>query len=134
MTKVSVIIPVYNVEKYLTRCLQSVCGQTMKDIEIICVNDGSTDNLFPIVSEICFRLYKSILSLKNKDIVANIRKSGRKLGRPFNSKNGLVAIDDRADEIFALKARGLTNLQIAVQIGCGTTTLYNFYKRHKGAQ
>lgn len=51
MTKVSVIIPVYNVEKYLTRCLQSVCGQTMKDIEIICVNDGSTDRSLQILQE-----------------------------------------------------------------------------------
>ena len=51
MPKVSVIIPVYNVEKYLTRCLQSVCGQTMKDIEIICVNDGSTDNSAHILAE-----------------------------------------------------------------------------------
>ena len=44
MLKVSVIIPVYNVEKYLTECLDSICGQTLRDIEIICVNDGSTDN------------------------------------------------------------------------------------------
>lgn len=44
MKKVSVIIPVYNSEKYLEQCLKSAMAQTMKDIEIICVNDGSTDN------------------------------------------------------------------------------------------
>ena len=43
LAKVSVIIPIYNVEKYLRECLDSVINQTLKDIEIICVNDGSTD-------------------------------------------------------------------------------------------
>ena len=41
MPKVSVIIPIYNVEKYLERCLKSVINQSLKDLEIICVNDGS---------------------------------------------------------------------------------------------
>ena len=44
MCKVSVIVPVYNVEPYLEECLRSLLGQTLTDIEIICVNDGSTDN------------------------------------------------------------------------------------------
>lgn len=44
MPKISVVIPVYNVEKYLRECLDSVCAQTMTDIEIICVDDGSTDS------------------------------------------------------------------------------------------
>ena len=41
--KVSVIVPVYNVKKYLAKCLDSIIAQTLKDIEIICVNDSSTD-------------------------------------------------------------------------------------------
>jgi glycosyltransferase involved in cell wall biosynthesis len=43
MPKISVIIPVYNTAPYLLRCLDSVCGQTLRDLEIVCVNDGSTD-------------------------------------------------------------------------------------------
>lgn len=43
MIKVTIIIPVYNVENYLNRCLQSVVGQTVPEIEILCIDDGSTD-------------------------------------------------------------------------------------------
>ena len=41
---ISIIVPVYNVEKYLERCVNSIINQTYKNIEIILVNDGSTDN------------------------------------------------------------------------------------------
>ena len=47
--QVSIIIPVYNTEKYLNECLDSIIAQTFKDIEIICVNDGSTDNSLKIL-------------------------------------------------------------------------------------
>lgn len=49
MPVISVIVPVYNVEKYLERCLDSIINQTLKDVEIICVNDGSTDNSINIL-------------------------------------------------------------------------------------
>ena len=51
MTKVSIIIPVYNVEQYLDRCLSSVLNQTYKDLEMILVNDGSTDKSGTICEE-----------------------------------------------------------------------------------
>lgn len=51
MIKISIIIAVYNVEKYLRECLDSVVNQTFKDIEIICVNDGSQDNCLKILKE-----------------------------------------------------------------------------------
>lgn len=53
--KVSVIIPVYNTEQYLRQCLDSVTQQTLKEIEIICVNDGSTDNSLKILQEYAAR-------------------------------------------------------------------------------
>ena len=44
MPKVSVVVPCYNVEKYLNECIDSILNQTLQDIEVICVNDGSTDS------------------------------------------------------------------------------------------
>ena len=51
MPKISIIIPVYNSEKYLRECLTSIEDQTLKDIEIICVDDGSNDNSINILKE-----------------------------------------------------------------------------------
>ncbi len=51
MAKVSIIVPVYNVEKYIARCLESLVNQTLKDIEIVLVNDGSTDNSQAIIEQ-----------------------------------------------------------------------------------
>lgn len=47
--KISVIVPVYNVQDYLAACLESLCGQTLKELEIIVVNDGSTDGSVQII-------------------------------------------------------------------------------------
>lgn len=51
MVEISVVIPVYNVEEFLGECLDSIVNQTFKDIEIICVNDGSPDNSLEILKE-----------------------------------------------------------------------------------
>lgn len=49
--RVSVIVPCYNVEKYLPRCLDSLVGQTLEDIEVICINDGSPDHCIDILRD-----------------------------------------------------------------------------------
>lgn len=72
--KVSVIIPVYNVDRYLRECLDSVVNQTLKDIEIICVNDGSTDGSLGILQE-----YAS-----QDDRIAVISKSNAGYGAAMN--------------------------------------------------
>ena len=51
MVKVSVIIPVFNVEKYLKECIESISNQSLEDIEIICIDDGSTDNSLNILND-----------------------------------------------------------------------------------
>lgn len=49
--KVSVVIPVYNAEKYIRECLESIISQSLQDLEIICVNDGSIDGSMDILKE-----------------------------------------------------------------------------------
>ena len=51
MCKVSIIVPVYNVEKYLERCLDSLINQSFHDIEILAINDGSTDRSLEILKK-----------------------------------------------------------------------------------
>ena len=55
MPKVSVIVPVYNVEKYLSSCIDSILQQTLQDIEVICVDDGSTDSSGSILDTYALR-------------------------------------------------------------------------------
>lgn len=55
MPKVSIVVPVYNPGKYLYKCLDSLCGQTLEDIEIICVNDCSPDDSIKVLEEYASR-------------------------------------------------------------------------------
>ena len=53
--KISIIVPVYNVEQYLERCVESLMNQSYKNIEILLINDGSTDNSGKLCDEIAKR-------------------------------------------------------------------------------
>ncbi len=65
MSKISIVVPVYNVENYLSRCLNSLLNQTLKDIDIICVNDGSTDGSVEILKD--FANKDSRIKIINKE-------------------------------------------------------------------
>lgn len=76
MPKVSVVIPVYNTEKYLCQCLNSVMNQTLADIEIICINDGSTDSCPRILDEYSRKDSRiKVIHKRNEGLVA-ARKAG----------------------------------------------------------
>ena len=67
MPKVSVIVPIYNVEKYLEKCIKSLVNQTLEDIQIILVNDGSTDNSGNIAKEYAQKYSNKILYLEKEN-------------------------------------------------------------------
>lgn len=78
MPQVSIILPVYNVEKYLEQCLDSIIKQTFKDFECICVNDGSSDNSLSILEEYAKKDKRiKIISQENKG-VSGARNTGLK--------------------------------------------------------
>jgi glycosyltransferase involved in cell wall biosynthesis len=74
--KVSVIIPVYNMEGYLRECIDSVINQTYRDIEIICVNDGSTDGSSSILEEYASKDNRIILINKRNGGLSSARNAG----------------------------------------------------------
>jgi glycosyltransferase involved in cell wall biosynthesis len=79
--RVSVVIPVYNAEKYLAQCLDSILHQTLKEIEIICVDDGSTDKSLEILKEYAQR-DKRITILGQKNLYAGVaRNAGLSVAR-----------------------------------------------------
>lgn len=69
--KFSIVIPVYNVEKYLEQCLQSVKNQAFTDFEVICINDGSTDDSLKIIQDLsCADLQLKIINQENAGLSA----------------------------------------------------------------
>ncbi|MBO8433782.1 MAG: glycosyltransferase family 2 protein [Tyzzerella sp.] len=95
--EVSLIIPVYNVEKYIDKCLKSAVNQTFKDMEIIIVNDGSTDNSIEIVNRY-IKKYDNIklISQENKGL-----SSARNVGIKESSGNYIAFAD--SDDYFSKK-------------------------------
>ena len=90
--KISVVMPVYNVEKFLRECLDSVTAQSLKEIEIICVDDGSTDNSLEILREYA-RKDKRITLLKQKNA-----GSGKARNNAIdNAKGEFIAFMDSDD-------------------------------------
>lgn len=93
--KVSIVIPIYNVEKYLRQCLDSVVNQTLTDIEIICVNDGSKDSSPDIIEEYVAR------DSRVKAIHKENSGYGNSMNRGFDMATGeyigIVESDDYAE-------------------------------------
>ena len=93
--RVSVIIPIYNTEKFLSRCLDSIINQTLEDIEIICINDGSTDNSLKILNQYAKKDKRIKIVDKNNEGQATARNIGIDMAQ--GEFIGFVDSDDWVD-------------------------------------
>ncbi len=122
MIKVSVIVPVYNVEKYISKCLDSLVNQTFKNFEIIIVNDGSTDNSEKIIQEY----------LKNNKNMSyfKIKNSGQAVARNLGikkSKGNLITFVDSDDYIDSYMLEKLYDNMKATNSDISICNLYKVY-------
>ena len=74
--KISVIVPVYNTEKYLRQCLDSILSQTLQELEVICIDDGSTDSSPAILDAFCRKDSRVRVLHKENDGLGAARNSG----------------------------------------------------------
>lgn len=98
MTKVSIIVPVYNVEKYLSECLDSLISQTLSDIEIICINDGSKDSSLEILEKYAQKDKRIVVINQENSGVSTARNTGMKCAN--GEYIGFIDSDDWIDSDF----------------------------------
>ena len=79
MKKISIVIPVYNVEKYIHQCMDSIINQTFKDIQIICIDDGSSDNCPLILDEYALKDSRIMVIHQENAGVSAARNAGIKI-------------------------------------------------------
>lgn len=96
--KLSILIPIYNVEKFLPSCLDSVLSQTMSDLEIICINDGSTDSCGEILSDYASR--DDRIKVINKPNTGYGHSMNIGLDNATGEYVGIVESDDRIEPDF----------------------------------
>ena len=94
--KISVIVPVYNVEQYLERCVASIINQTYKNLEIILVNDGSTDNSGQLCDELAKKDYRIRVIHKKNGGLSDARNVG--IAEAEAELIGFIDSDDYIDE------------------------------------
>lgn len=97
MDKVSIIIPVYNTEKYLKKCIESVLNQTYKNIEMIIVDDGSTDNSWNIIQSFCNN--KRVIAIQQEN-----SRQGAARNKGINASSGKYIVFLDSDDYLPERA------------------------------
>lgn len=125
MPSISIIIPVFNVKKYLKQCLDSVCNQTFSDIEIICVNDCSTDNSLQILQEFASK-DKRFKIIDCKDNIGVSSARNRALECASGKYIGFVDSDDWiAPDYFETLHSIITKLDLDIVVNTNIKTVIN---------
>ena len=124
--KISIIIPCYNVEKYLRECLDSVVNQTLKDIEIICVNDGSTDGTQKILEEYSKKDDRIALINKPNGGLSSARNAG--MEKVHGEYLAFLDSDDWVDLNFYEKLYNAAKLENA-DSAIGKINIYSEYDK-----
>lgn len=123
--KVSVIIPIYNSKKFLNRCLDSIVNQTLKEIEIICINDGSTDKSEEIVKS--YNDERIVLISQENSGISVTRNRGMAIAR--GEYIGFVDSDDWLDLDFYEKLYEAAKKNDADIATAGIIRLHKWHKK-----
>ena len=121
MPKISIVIPIYNVERYLRQCLDSVVNQSFQDIEIICINDASPDNSINILKEYSLNDSRIIIKCLEKNVGLG---EARNLGLSFSTGEYVMFLD--SDDFLELDA--CEKALACIEKNSSDITFFNFYK------
>lgn len=120
--KISVIVPIYNVEKYLPRCIESIINQSYQELEIILVNDGSTDNGPQICDDYALRDPRIVVIHKKNEGLSEARNSGVKYAT--GKFITFVDSDDYISEVMCETLFGLMYKNNAEIVECKYKKIY----------
>lgn len=130
MPCISVIIPVYNVEAYLRQCLDSIINQTLRDIEVICVDDGSTDGSASILAEYAAKDSRVKVAVRAHTNAGECRNAGMRLAT--GEYLGFVDSDDWCDRDLFKKAYAKAK-SVDADVVSWRFDAYDMRTRRKGA-
>ena len=116
--------------------IQSVSRLAQRGVRIYIVSnnlqiDTMVPQTFDTTAQICLQLYKAVLSVKNKNIQENLLKSGKKRGRPFKGDTQMSSLADKDKLIKQHLSTGMSKRHLAVELGCGYTSLLAYIKKNQ---
>lgn len=123
MAKISIIVPAFNVEKYIGKCLDSLVNQTLKDIEIICINDCSTDDTLAIMQ----RYAETDERIRIIDLKENLRQGGARNRGIVCASSPYVAFVDSDDWVQEDMYEQLLDRAVSTHADIVTSDYYYYY-------